>query len=151
MLLTAAVLAGGSCAKETTTAPTTTPAAATGTATSRVGTDTTIDLAQLCVHTDPGKRPINVHRAVNCPDGTPVSVQGIVIRGADGSTRLCDEVSAGPHTTCLGDVLIIRGNGQSPGGFVGYTGTISNGVLTIDQGPPFPEIMPPLVNAVPTT
>jgi hypothetical protein len=148
VLLSAAVLAGGSCAKETTAAPSTTPGA--GTATNTVGTDTTIDLARLCVHTDPGKRPITVHRAVNCPDGTAVSVQGIVIRGADGSTQLCDEVSAGPHTTCLGDVLIIRGNGQSPGGFVGYTGTISNGVLTIDQGPPFPE-MTPLVIAVPTT
>jgi hypothetical protein len=143
--LAAAVLAGGSCAKETTAAPT-----AAGSATKTAGSDTTIDLAQLCVHTDPGKRPITVHRAVNCPDGTAVSVQGIVIRGADGSTQLCDEVSAGPHTTCLGDVLIIRGNSQSAGGLAGYTGTVANGVLTIDQGPPLPEIMPPLVN-VPTT
>ena len=51
---------------------------------------TTDDPAVQCVSTDPGWNPISVHRAVNCPDGTPVTVSGVVIAQPDGARLLCD-------------------------------------------------------------
>jgi hypothetical protein len=49
----------------------------------------TYDAAVQCVATDPGWRAISVHRALHCPAGTEVVVQGIVVSG-DGGTMLCD-------------------------------------------------------------
>ena len=89
--------------------------------------------AVQCVHTDPAKMPISVHRALSCPDGTAVAVWGIVTRGADGSTMLCDDAT--------GDVCLKIDSGaaiNSPGslgGKVFFTGTVSKGVLTTPRSP----------------
>lgn len=154
-LLTAAVLVGSSCADEPRATQTPTIATRTGAATDTASPDPTIDLAELCVHTDPALLPIAVYRALSCPDGTAVYVHGMVIRGADGSTLLCDAVSEAAPATCAGDGLTVQGGAQiaasgSSGVLVLYTGTVSEGVLTIDRLPVV-EIVPTVVEIVPTT
>lgn len=72
-----------------------------------------IDRAEQCVSTDPGWRPISVHRAVNCPEGTPVTVQGVLIHAADGSAKLCDVVNP-THDQCVGDGLTVDGAAAQP-------------------------------------
>ena len=93
----------------------------------------TIDVAAECVHTDPGKLPVSVHRALSCPDGTSVSVQGIVTTGEDGSVMLCDPA---PNEFCLtvDGATVMPTDGPS-GATVGYTGTMSNGVLSVERRP----------------
>ncbi len=121
-LLTAAILVATSCAGDSKSAAT---AATTTTAvTVDVGSEAPKAIGAVeCVHTDPAKQPISVHRALSCPDGTSVAVKGIVTRGSDGSTLLCDAV---PGNDCLkidgGDVV----TGPS-GGTVWYTGTVTQG------------------------
>ena len=93
----------------------------------------TIDIATECVHTDPGKLPVSVHRALSCPDGTSVSVQGIATTGEDGSVMLCDPAPAEFCLTIDGGTAMPAG-GPS-GATVGYTGTVSNGVLSVERMP----------------
>lgn len=128
ILVIAAVVVGSSCTDES---PATT--ATTVAKTVQVDTDAggnPIDLGRLCVHTDPGQLPISVHRALSCPDGTMVSVSGIVTRGADGSTLLCDSA---PDDFCL---TINGGSARgASAGTIGYTGTVSKGVLTVTSTP----------------
>ena len=138
-VLTAAVLVAASCSADaratgTTTATTTAIAAATTTtlpAISAVPINTSADAVE-CVHTDPGKMPISVHRALSCPDGTEVAVWGIVTHSADGSTMLCDDATG---TACL---KIGAGAAIDPGtvgGKVFFTGIVSKGVLTTPRSP----------------
>lgn len=139
MLVAALVLLGSACSygarsSDASAAPGTTSAGATA-------PSTTIDLEELCVHTDPGRQPISVHRAVNCPSGTEVSVQGILVRTADGSIVLCDAVSPSTANACQGDGLTVSGASQSPAPKpvgttkVVYTGTVSGGVLSRPSAP----------------
>ncbi len=142
-LLVAVMTVGSSCTNH--------PGATTETTdtTSTTQPGQSIDFAELCVHTDPGWRPISVHRAAHCPDGTAVDVQGITIIGADGSTMLCDSVSTQVPTKCAGDGLALHGGAPtaasgSSGGKTSYHGTVSKGVLTI-------EPLAPGAVGVPTT
>ena len=134
-MLTAAVLVAASCTSEArATGTTTTTAAATTTlpAKEAVPINTSIDAVE-CVHTDPGKMPISVHRALSCPDGTEVAVWGIVRRSGDGSTMLCDDATA---TACL--KVDAGASIESPGdigGKVFFTGVVSEGVLTTPRSP----------------
>lgn len=133
-MLTAVVLVTASCTSDARSPGTTTTAAA-GTTVQVVSAapNNTSDEAVQCVHTDPAKMPISVHRALSCPDGTAVAVWGIVTRSADGSTMLCDD---GTGTNCLkvdgGAVIASPG---SVGGKVFFTGTVSKGVLTAPRSP----------------
>jgi uncharacterized protein YdeI (BOF family) len=136
-VLTAAVLVAASCsadARATGTTTTTTTAATTTTlpVKSAVPINTSTAAVQ-CVHTDPGKMPISVHRALSCPDGTEVAVWGIVTRGADGSTMLCDDATG---TACLKiDAGAAIDSPGSLGGKVFFTGIVSKGVLTTPRSP----------------
>ena len=132
-VLTVACLVVTSCtsdSKSAATAATTTIAVtvAGGSGAPRAITVSAVD----CVHTDPAKQPISVHRALSCPDGTSVAVKGITKHGADGSTMVCDSV---PGNDCLK----IDGAGvvaAPSGGTVWYIGTVSKGVLTTDRSVP---------------
>ena len=137
MMLTAAVLIATSCTNEaratgTTTTVTTAATTTTVQVISAAPNNTSADAVQ-CVHTDPAKMPISVHRALSCPDGTTVAVWGIVKRGADGSTMLCDDATG---TSCMkiDGGAAIDGPG-SLGGKVFFTGTVSKGVLTTPRSP----------------
>ena len=128
-LLIAAVLVATSCTSDPKSAQTTTTAG-----TNEVGSAAPINTSNSaveCVHTDPGKLPISVHRALSCPDGTTVSVRGIVTRGADGSTMLCDAV---PGDVCLkvDGAHVVLGLDS---GTVTYTGTVAKGVLNASRSP----------------
>ena len=88
LLLIAALVFGGACAGESQASPATAVTTTVPVAIDIGGNP--IDLGRLCVHTDPGQLPISVHRALNCPDGTMVSVSGIIIGSSGGSVLLCD-------------------------------------------------------------
>jgi hypothetical protein len=128
ILVLAAVVIGGACTGESQASPATTVAT-----TVPVGLDiggNPIDLGRLCVHTDPGQLPISVHRALNCPDGTMVSVTGIVVHGSDGSVLLCDRPAK--------DFCLSIDDGSAAGATgapIDYTGTVSKGVLTVATTP----------------
>jgi hypothetical protein len=132
-MLTAALLVAASCTSD-----------ARATATATVVTTTTVQVeravpinasaaAVQCVHTDPAKMPISVHRALSCPDGTAVAVWGIVKRNADGSTMLCDDATGDACLKIDGSVAI--DSPDSIGGKVFFTGTVSKGVLTTPRAP----------------
>ncbi len=132
-VLTAAFLVVTSCTSDSKSAATaaTTTTAVTVTTGSEAPKAITVSAVE-CVHTDPAKQPISVHRALTCPDGTSVAVKGTTTHSADGSTMLCDAV---PSTDCLkldgADVVA-----APSGGTVWYTGTVSKGVLTTDRSAP---------------
>ncbi|MGZ4671573.1 MAG: hypothetical protein ACXVH5_04015 [Ilumatobacteraceae bacterium] len=130
-VVTAALLVVTSCTSDSTATATTTTTAVTVTTGSEAPKAITVSAVE-CVHTDPAKQPISVHRALTCPDGTSVAVKGITTRGADGSSMLCDAV---PDTDCLkidgADVVA-----APSGGTVWYIGTVSKGVLTTDRTVP---------------
>jgi hypothetical protein len=100
-----------------------------------IDTQPTVDRAAQCVSTDPAWRPISVHRAVNCPDGTLVTVQGILVHDAHRATTLCDVVTA-TGDRCVGDELSLKGAVDSPVlaaavGKVIFTGVLSGHVLQL--------------------
>lgn len=100
-----------------------------------IDTQPTVDRAAQCVSTDPAWRPISVHRAVNCPDGTLVTVQGILVHDAHRATTLCDVVTA-TGDRCVGDGLSLKGAVDSPVlaaavGKVIFTGVVSGHVLQL--------------------
>ncbi|HEY7625575.1 MAG TPA: hypothetical protein VH761_00855 [Ilumatobacteraceae bacterium] len=89
-----------------------TPAATGDTAVPTVAASP-LDPAVQCVSTDPGWRPISVHRAVSCPDGTKVTVQGILIHDANGLAVLCDVASAS-RDRCIGAGVTVEGFAPEP-------------------------------------
>jgi hypothetical protein len=138
-LLIAAVIVGGGCTHDSRSSADTvvvrTASAGTIPSRSANSTDAT-DGAALCVYTDPGRRPISVHRALSCPDGTQVSVRGIVIGAGGGRVLLCDQ-GPGSHD-CLTIERGVMPNvaGGPPGTPTDYTGTVSKGVLSVGAAPP---------------
>jgi hypothetical protein len=135
-VLTAAVLVAASCTSEARATGTTTTTTAATTTTLPVIKAVPINTSAAaveCVHTDPAKMPISVHRALSCPDGTEVAVWGIVKRSGDGSTMLCDDATA---TACLKvDAGASIESPGSVGGKVFFTGIVSKGVLTPPRSP----------------
>lgn len=133
MLLTAAVLVAAACTNEARATGTTTAAATTTAQVISAVSISTSTAAVQCVHTDPAKMPISVHRALSCPDGTTVAVWGILTRSADGSTMLCDDANG---ASCLKiDRGVAIDSPGSLGGKVFFTGTVSQGVLTTPRSP----------------
>jgi hypothetical protein len=145
LLVIAAVMVGGACTNEAQSSDTTAVAKTVEVATDAGGNP--IDFGRLCVHTDPGKLPISVHRALGCPDGTSVSVRGIIVGAAGGAVLLCDTGAGGDNCLTIdGGVLPVDGDG-SPGAAIDYTGTVSKGVLTVTSPAVVPDVGagPPLI------
>jgi hypothetical protein len=94
--------------------------------------------------------PISVHRAVSCPDGTTVSVQGIVVRASDGTTMLCDAVAEFEPAKCAGDTLVLSWDDSTdappqPETQRGYVGTVNDGAMSVTWPPPFVDDFPQVV------
>jgi hypothetical protein len=136
-LVIIAAIVGCACSSDSrssgTTVVVTTDSAGTSASTSANPTKTS-DQAPLCVYTDPAMRPISVHRALSCPDGTHVSVRGVVIGAGGGPVLLCDQ-GPGSHD-CLtierGVLPVIPSQSSNP---MDYTGTVSKGVLSVGPTP----------------
>lgn len=115
------------------TAPTTPATSTSASAPVSVSADTadtpaTGMSARECTSTDPMMRPISPARALGCPDGTPVWVEGIVVDVGDGVSVLCDADVADDPEACAAEGLVV-GAGLQPGDSGAFMGTVSNGVL----------------------
>jgi hypothetical protein len=75
-----------------------------------------------CNYTDPAMRPISVTRALTCPDGTLVWVQGVVMIGDD-ERWLCDEAHTASLDACADAGVLLVGDLRSVDG--GYMGELT--------------------------
>jgi hypothetical protein len=87
-----------------------------------------------CTHTDPGRRPITVSRALTCPDGTAVSVTGTLVTAADGTMMLCGSVPAADATACEGAGLHVVGDVHGTDARFGITGVKQGAELIVGGG-----------------
>jgi hypothetical protein len=62
-----------------------------------------------CTYTDPGRFPISVARALTCPDGTTVDVQGTLILDQEGVAWLCAQIAESETPPCVGEGLQVIG------------------------------------------
>ena len=133
LLVIAAVAVGSACSGEPQSSTATTVAKTVPVDTDAGGNP--IDLGRLCVHTDPGKLPISVHRALSCPDGTSVSVRGIIIGASGGSVQLCDSSAGGDDCLTIDAGVLPIDDNRTSVTAIDYTGTVSKGVLTVTRVP----------------
>ncbi len=147
LLMIAAVTVVSACTSESRAGTATTVAKAVPVDTDAGGNP--IDLGRLCVHTDPGKLPISVHRALSCPDGTAVSVRGIIIGASGGSVQLCDSAAGGDDCLTIDAGVLPIDDNRTSVTPIDYTGTVSQGVLTVAGGPqvgPVGSVVPSPLN-----
>jgi hypothetical protein len=104
------------------------------------------ELGAACTYTDPGATPISVGRALTCPDGTRVWVDGALLIDADGTRSICDEVAATSPASCADNGLRIIGPGLTSPPLIGVK---SGSTLTL-QPEPF-SVTLPVSTAPPTT
>jgi hypothetical protein len=104
------------------------------------------ELGAACTYTDPGATPISVGRALTCPDGTRVWVDGVLIIDADGTRSICDEEAATSPASCADNGLRIIGPGLTSPPLIGVK---SGSTLTL-QPEPF-SVTIPVSTAPPTT
>ena len=102
------------------TPPADSPTADTGTTTSGMS-------ARECTMTDPAMRPISPARALDCPDGTHVWVEGVVVEVSDGISVLCDPSDAGDPEACSAAGLLVPH--LQPGVSGAFSGVVSNRTL----------------------
>jgi hypothetical protein len=94
----------------------------------------TLDATVQCVWTDPGRLPISVHRAIHCPDGTAVTVSGVLVDGPGATQLLCD--SALVSDWCLTvDGITPADFPPAVSGEVVLIGTVSGGHLVARSHP----------------
>jgi hypothetical protein len=133
LLVIAAVMVGSACASDAQSSDTT--AVATTVPLPTDAGSNPIDPARLCVSTDPGWTPISIHRALSCPDGTSVSVRGIIIGGSGGSVLLCDSAAGGDDCLTIDRGVLPIDDNRTAVDQIFYTGTVSKGVLTVNSPP----------------
>lgn len=101
-----------------------------------------------CTYTDPARRAITVSRALSCPDGTEVWVDGVLVVTGDGMF-LCDRMSGNEGAPCDGATLeLVGGAGRDRNG--GYSGVVQDGRLLVagpagglpPSDPPPPPVPP---------
>lgn len=76
--------------------------------------------SRSCTYTDPAMRAISTARALTCPDGTRVFVDGVIVRDSAGDDWLCDEASGSDQQPCAAAGLRLIGSPRAQaGGFLG--------------------------------
>lgn len=104
------------------------------------------ELGAACTYTDPAATPISVGRALTCPDGTRVWVDGVLMIDADGTRLICDEEAATSHAACADNGLQIIGPGLTSPPLIG----VKSGATLSLQPEPF-SVTLPVSTAPPTT